>query len=367
MKPSHVLFALALPLALVPLGCAKATKVATPAHRNVPAQWKWQAPTPPVPPMAYVQAGAFRKEERTRASVDTIVIHTTEGGWKDERTHVENQNAAFAGNVNYFKGNDRQVSAHFVMGPNGEICAMVDEGDVAHTQTYYNARAFGIECAGWSSRPETWTPELLDSLVDLCAYLCVKWEIPAYHPEGTAWEGPHSTIAEDGQYRFNGTGLVGHFQVQPWNKSDPGEHFPWEEFCERVQAKIREYGIEPIELPPARPALPEGTTVSASISPDTVAGEGSKLVYTFVVEGPGVGAIPAEDFRFPDFAKDRPLSDASEPMLEEHTDNRVVYQVKMVASGDRGFSVISPKVKIGGEWYDGGTAKVKSAPKPATE
>ena len=50
-----------------------------------------------------------------------------------------------------------------------------------------------------------------------------------------------------------------------------------------------------------------------------------------------------------------------------YDDNRVVYTVEMTASGDRGFSVISPKVKIGGEWYDGGTARVKSAPKPKPE
>ncbi|MEX2381496.1 MAG: N-acetylmuramoyl-L-alanine amidase, partial [Opitutales bacterium] len=126
-----------------------------------------------------------------------------------------------------------------------------NETDIAATQTYYNGRAIGIECAGWSRRSETWTPELLEALVNLTAYLCAKWEVPAYHPEGTAHEGSNRIALDNESQQFTGQGLVGHFQVQPWNKSDPGSHFPWEEFGERVRERIREYGLEPIALPSA--------------------------------------------------------------------------------------------------------------------
>ena len=208
----------------------------------------WKVPSPPAPSVVWVSAGSFRKAERTPEDVVAIVIHTTEGSYNKERSFAANQARNFRGNVNYFRKNERNVSAHFVIGPNGEICQMVNETDVAHTQTYYNDRAIGIECAGWAGRKETWTPELLDSLVNLVAFLSVKWEIPAYQPEGTAHEGPNRIEIENKRPEFTGAGLVGHYQVQPWNKTDPGKPFPWEEFEKRVQDRIREFGQEPIEL-----------------------------------------------------------------------------------------------------------------------
>lgn len=221
------------------------------AHwRTKSSDLTWEVPSPPAPSVVWVPAGSFRRSDRGPGEVTAIVIHTTEGRYNEEESFAANQARNFRGNVNYFRNNDRRVSAHFVMGPNGEICQMVNEGDIAATQTYYNSRAIGIECAGWSRRKQTWTPELLDSLVNLTAYLCVKWEVPAYHPEGTAYEGPYSMTNDEGEQRFAGAGLVGHYQVQPWNKTDPGPHFPWDEFCERVRERIREYGRAPIELPP---------------------------------------------------------------------------------------------------------------------
>lgn len=365
MRLARISLVATLSAAALAAGCARAPKQAEIVRaKHVPAGWQWEVPTPMPPPMAWVPAGHFRKEERTVASVDTVTIHTTEGGFKEERTHAENQIANFTGVINYFKKNDRSVSAHFVMGPNGEICSMVDEADTAHTQTYYNSRAFGIECAGWSSRPETWTPELLDSLVDLTAYLCVKWEIPAYHPVGTAWEGPNSIVTEEGQFRYNGIGLVGHFQVQPWNKSDPGSHFPWDDFAERVRARIREHGIEPIELPATRPELPAGSSVTATLVPDVVT-PGQTHVYTFTVQAPGAGSIPENDVVFADPAKEfQTQVTASAPKRVEAAGDRLVYEVTLTPAGTRGFAAISPKVKIGGNWYDAGTLRAKSEPKP---
>lgn len=223
----------------------------------------WEVPSPPGPPVVWVPAASFRKAQRGPNEITAIVIHTTEGRFLPDDTFAENQARNFRGNVNYFRRNDRNVSAHFVIGPNGEVCQMVNETDIAATQTYYNERAIGIECAGWGSRENTWTPKLLEALVDLTAYLCVKWEVPAYHPEGTAYEGPHQILLDNGSQRFTGQGLVGHFQVQPWNKSDPGPHFPWEEFGERVRERIRAYGLEPLGLPMGNDAGEEAESESA--------------------------------------------------------------------------------------------------------
>lgn len=314
----------------------------------------WQIPSPPPPPMAWVPAGHFRKAQRTPATVDSIVIHTTEGGWRQGMSHEDNQFRAFLGNINYFKRNDRSVSAHYVMGPSGEICVMVNETDIAHTQTYYNARAFGIECVGWGRRPETWTPEMLESLVQLCAYLCVKWEIPAYQPEGTAYVGPWSTPFGESDYRFNGPGLLGHYQMQPWNKSDPGPHFPWDEFTERVRARIREFGHEPIPLPEARPALAVGSAIKAGIKEDTVRA-GEAFTYQVIVEGAGlVGLLEDGHVRFPDFARVNYVSATGRPWRAVESTNRIVYEVPLMATEARAFTILPAMVRVGEHWYDSG-------------
>jgi len=198
------------------------------------------------PAMSWVASPHFRPVPRTPADVDAIVIHTTEGSYDESLSFEANQARVYEGTIRYFERNSREVSAHFVIGPYGEVTQMVDEADIAHTQTYYNARSLGIECAGWSDRPETWTSELLDSLVELTAYLAVKWDVPVVRPAGDANTGPHSVDASDAPdgrstpsgRRFNGAGIVAHAQIQPWNRTDPGPHFPWESFLARVRARV---------------------------------------------------------------------------------------------------------------------------------
>ena len=189
--------------------------------------------------MKWVASPHFTKAKRSPQTVDAIAIHTTEGGFRQELSIAENHELTYRGTINYFKKNKSRVSAHYVLGPTGQITQMVKEEDAAHTTTYYNRRSFGIECAGWSRRTETWTPELLETLVELCAYLCVKWEIPVVHPEGTASEGPHGRESGRGRRSyFDAPGIVGHFQVQPWEKEDPGPYFPWEAFMARLKARV---------------------------------------------------------------------------------------------------------------------------------
>jgi hypothetical protein len=313
--------------------------------------------------MAWVPAGHFRVEDRTRETVDSIIIHTTEGSYREELSFEENSQRAFLGNINYFRGNDRNVSAHYVVGHKGDICWMVDEAHTAHTQTYYNSRGFGIECAGWSRFPEIWTPERMDALVDLCAYLCVKWEIPPYQPEGTAYEGPYSVQTGEDEYRFTGIGLVGHYQVQPWNKSDPGRYFPWEDFSKRVEARIREYGHEPIALPPGTPPLPEGSSVTASITNEVVR-MNEPFVYRLVVQAPGAENLGADDVTFPTLNNVSFASRVSDPTRVEVAPGRAVYEFSGLATAARSFTIIPPKVRLDGNWYDPGTIRVEVAEPP---
>jgi hypothetical protein len=315
--------------------------------------------------MGWVEAGHFTVASRTFDSVDAIIIHTTEGRFREELSMEENYQRTFVGNINYFKGNDRNVSAHYVVGHKGDICWMVDEGHVAHTQTYYNHRGFGIECAGWGRFPETWTPERMDALVDLCAYLCVKWHIPAYQPEGTAYEGPYSIQTGPDEYRFNGPGLVGHYQVQPWNKSDPGPHFDWDTFTERVRERIREYGHEPIPLPPGTPPLPDGQSVAAEIVGDTVTVD-QPFVYRLTVIAPGAESLGEADVTFPTLNNVAFASRTTDPKRIAVAPGKAVYEFTAVATAPRTFTIIPPKVRLNGNWYDPGTIRVSVKEAEAT-
>lgn len=188
------------------------------------------------PEANWVPSPYFRGGPRTPDDVHAIVLHTTEGRYDETQSFAANQARIYHATIRYFQDNEREVSAHYVIGPHGELTAMVDERNIAHTQTYYNARSFGIECAGWSDRPETWTPAMIDTLVDLIAYLSVTWDVPIERPDGNAYEGPHAISTEHGP-RFDGSGVVGHDQVQPWNKTDPGPHFPWDEVLTRARER----------------------------------------------------------------------------------------------------------------------------------
>ncbi len=310
----------------------------------------WDPPSPPAPSMVWAPAQHYRKGNREPEHVTAVVIHTTEGRYDSDLPHEVNQARNFRNVVRYFQNNTRNVSAHYVIGPNGEIAHMVNDTDVAHTQTYYNGRSIGIECAGWGRRPETWTPEMMDALVDLTAYLCVKWEIPAYHPEGTAYESPFRVVLDEDNERFTGPGLVGHFQVQPWNKSDPGAHFDWDEFGERVRERIREYGVEPIALP-APEEVDEVVHATARVKEDTVTA-GEPFTYELTIRGEDVDAVTLDDIIFPAFDVHSQLEVHPNPVRAHSSPERVVYEVTLTSNEAGSMGLSASRVLLHGHWID---------------
>lgn len=191
-------------------------------------------------PASWEPAKYFTPADRFK-EIDTIVIHTTEGAYNPALSFEENHSNTYRNTVKYFKDPDRKVSAHFVIGPKGEVTRMVEEKDIAWHATYYNARSIGIECAGWSGRKETWTPQLLERLAELVAGLVKKYSIEAAHPEETA-------LSTTGGF-FTGKGIIGHYQVQTpgsqavkqySERTDPGPHFPWAEFVRMVKDRLQD-------------------------------------------------------------------------------------------------------------------------------
>lgn len=108
-----------------------------------------------------------------------------------------------------------QVSAHYVVDTDGTVYALVDESKRAHHAgvsywrgiTDVNSASVGIELVnkghefGYAPFPDAQT----DSLIKLCADILSRRRIAA---------------------------VLGHSDVAPTRKQDPGELFPWEKLAE---------------------------------------------------------------------------------------------------------------------------------------
>lgn len=154
--------------------------------------------------------------------VDTIIIHTTEG--------------SLSSAVSWF-GMDHKPhgagpsSAHYVVGPDGEVVQCVAEGDCAYHAGNFavNLRSIGIECAGRAADPATWTPELLDALVELCAGIVKRHGVPIQRTSAGPGFAGHADVPDPSRPgRFGGAG--GH--------TDPGRYFPWDDFLDRLTARL---------------------------------------------------------------------------------------------------------------------------------
>ncbi len=155
--------------------------------------------------------------------IDSVVMHTTEG--------------SLAGTLSWLQNTVSQVSAHFVIAPNGDLYQMVNSGNRAWHATYYNSRSIGIEMVGYAGLESTWNVDNLATLAQVLAWSAVQFDIPVTHPLGDANDYPNN--------RLNTAGIVAHSQVQPGGKSDPGVFFPWAKVLNDTNAVIAASVPEP--------------------------------------------------------------------------------------------------------------------------
>ncbi|WP_432798665.1 N-acetylmuramoyl-L-alanine amidase [Poriferisphaera sp. WC338] len=189
-------------------------------------------------------AGNFRTG-RSGGHIDSLAIHTTEG--------------SYGSAVNWFNNPASGVSAHYVISKDGDITQMVDSWDTAYTTNYYNSRSISFEMAGYAGEASTWyyqpwEPEYgttyknyrpnLDALANLAAFFMERTT-----SHGVTYDIPNTRSENKAKYHWsNGTrivdeyldeeGWVGHDQVTPWYKTDPGEFFPWEDVMMMTQSYL---------------------------------------------------------------------------------------------------------------------------------
>jgi len=149
--------------------------------------------------------------------VSHVVIHTCEGN--------------YAGCWGWLRNSAAGASAHYVVNSNGsEITQLVREANRAwHVAASYacsrngntdcgkngvsvNSFSVGIEHAGFASQT-TWSTGLVEASTKLTCDITRSHGIP-----------------RDRHH------IVGHGQLQPWNRTDPGRHWPWTRYLDRVRA-----------------------------------------------------------------------------------------------------------------------------------
>lgn len=133
--------------------------------------------------------------------IDTITIHCYVG-----QVSVES-----AGN--WFAKSSAQCSCNYVIGADGRIGLIVDEGDRSWctSSASNDNRAITIECASNTSHPYAVNDKVMKSLIELCADICKRNNI-----KELKWKGDKSLIGQVDKQNMT---------VHRWfkNKACPGE------------------------------------------------------------------------------------------------------------------------------------------------
>lgn len=102
----------------------------------------------------------------TVRTIDKVVIHITDGG------------ANINGTIGWFQNPTAQVSAHYVIGQDGEVVQMVAHNDVAWHARTANSHSIGIEHVA-NTRGLRPTPAQYCASAALVTWLCDQFGIPA--------------------------------------------------------------------------------------------------------------------------------------------------------------------------------------------
>lgn len=222
---------------------------------GIEGQIRWQGPSP--------------NQETTRYGypIEMIVMHYTASG-------------STAGTVSWFMNPDSKVSAHYIVGRDGEIAQVVKDEMRAHHAgqgplagqseevgerrrirnrvIQPNSRSVGIEIVNWGPLEKrgdkyyTWmgnecpgevvrkggtywqayTETQLNSVIRLVSHLCKKHGIPAQYPS----QGPGQFDPKD-ETLASFKGILGHSALDN-QKRDPGPHFDWDRLLTSVRKSL---------------------------------------------------------------------------------------------------------------------------------
>ncbi len=173
---------------------------------------------------AFVQARNYTKA--SRSAIDLVVIHDME--YPERPTGAEWCAGFFAGAA------APQASAHYCV-DNDSIVQCVREEDVAWHAPGANAKGIGVEHAGYAKQTaaewhDDYSTAMLELSAGLVADICHRYDIPVERPSVDA-------------LKSGARGIIGHIDAtNAWSggkgHTDPGPHFPWDWYLERVRANL---------------------------------------------------------------------------------------------------------------------------------
>ena len=141
----------------------------------------------------------FSKKKRIKKKIKFIIIHYT--GMQSERECIER-----------LTSNKSQVSAHYLISKSGNVIKIVDEANTAwhagkskwKNFINLNEQSIGIELVnkGHQFGYESFSKKQISQLILLCKTLIRK-------------------------YKIKKKNILGHSDIAPLRKKDPGEKFPW--------------------------------------------------------------------------------------------------------------------------------------------
>ena len=147
----------------------------------------------------------FDKKKRSKKSIKIIVIHYT--GMQSERESIIR-----------LCNTKSKVSTHFLINQNGKVYRMVQDNRVAWhagkscwgNYNNLNKNSIGIELVNKGHRfvYTNFTKKQIFSLVQICKKLIKR-------------------------YKIKKNNIVGHSDISPIRKIDPGEKFPWEHLAKK--------------------------------------------------------------------------------------------------------------------------------------
>jgi N-acetyl-anhydromuramyl-L-alanine amidase AmpD len=169
---------------------------------------------------SFLPARWFTPGRTKRANL--VVIHSMEGG----KTPYAAKTCA-----NFFAKGSRRVSAHYCV-DSGQVYQSVREQDTAWHAPNANARAIGIEHAGYARQtPAEWADSynsaMLKRSAKLVADICRRNRIPIVKLSASDVAAGKAGIASHADVT-KGTGVSGGH----W---DPGPNFPWDRYIAMVR------------------------------------------------------------------------------------------------------------------------------------
>jgi len=179
------------------------------------------------PPVTWLKGeGNFTKSHRPVASIDTIVVHVTEG--------------AFWGSVQWLKSPRAHASSHFVVSRRGKIVQLVHLSDVAwHAGNWsVNTQSVGIEHEGFTYGPGGFTNAQYHASARQAGWIARRSLMPIDRRHFIG----HADVPAPG----GGRGGSSHH-------TDPGPHWKWDYYLRLVR---RYAGAQKLSVLPVVPAGP---------------------------------------------------------------------------------------------------------------